>query len=689
MSIPLLLEKCNTEQQFSLTIFTDVKATNKETWTGTLDDLGNLILATSAPEKSKLPLLSGCSFGTALNSQGCLRHNANVERVFAIVADYDGEALAFDAAVGLIAGAGLTALLYTSASHTALKPRWRVLCPLSAPCTPADYSGLMGRLNGILGGVLARESWIISQSFFYGFVTDSPDQDLQILSGAYIDLRDDLDAGAIGKPGGKGVAGDGKPKTQGELRAFDPEWLSRLVDKIDSQNDDYSEWISAGLAIKGAGLEFETFETYSVKSESFQDDTDFIDKKWQGFAADMAGERAVLKLLQRHGIDTSAYESAAGLAEAQEAFTAEPPPGEDIAPPPAARKRFSISRIMPLDHSIRIPEFMENWYGVGEFLRLNGAPGSGKTTLAVDQGVHIAAGLPWRGNKVQQGAVLFIELEGAAGLQTRIEATCTELGLRQNELPLYMITDNLSLAVEADAGDLLAEIIAAIPEMAAPLRLIVIDTQARASAGADENSASDAAIVIRAIDDIRAASGAAVMLLHHLPHGGDRARGSGAYLGAVDCELLGSRDDLGLGVVKCVKMRNRPEPKPFYYRLKSVPIGCGPDGGLVTGACAVAADPPAKGTGKALKGNAATAMNALHTLVASGNAPTRAAWVAAFTDTYAGKASGKSVIDIFNRAAAELVAAGRVTIAGDFVAIAGSVQSPQTAWAELLDGPLQ
>jgi hypothetical protein len=136
-------------------------------------------------------------------------------------------------------------------------------------------------------------------------------------------------------------------------------------------------------------------------------------------------------------------------------------------------------------------------------------------------------------------------------------------------------------------------------------------------------------------------------------------------------------------------MRNRPEPKPFYYRLKSVPIGCGPDGGLVTGACAVAADPPAKGTGKALKGNAATAMNALHTLVASGNAPTRAAWVAAFTDTYAGKASGKSVIDIFNRAAAELVAAGRVTIAGDFVAIAGSVQSPQTAWAELLDGPLQ
>ena len=398
------------------------------------------------------------------------------------------------------------------------------------------------------------------------------------------------------------------------------------------------------------------------------------------------GWRKLLNRAEGEGVDVSQWR----IEEAKEAFTAEPLPTDAPAPPTAARgKRFSINRIMPLDHSIRTPELIENWFGAGEFLRLNGAPGSGKTTLAVDQGVHIAAGIPWRGNKVTQGAVLFVELEGAAGLQTRIEATCTELGLRQNELPLFMITENLSLAVKADADELLAEIMAALPAMGGTLRLIVIDTQARATAGADENSASDAAVVIRAIDNIRAASGAAVMLLHHLPHGGERGRGSGAYLGAVDCEMLGTRDESGLGTVKCVKMRNRQEPKPFYYRLKSQPIGCGPDGGLVTGACAVAAVAPAKGSVNALKGNAAKAMETLIALTAGGAVVTRAAWAAAFEVAYDGKGSDRSVADIFNRKVADLVAAGRVTIDGAFVSVAGRGQSHESAWAELLDGPLQ
>lgn len=185
--------------------------------------------------------------------------------------------------------------------------------------------------------------------------------------------------------------------------------------------------------------------------------------------------------------------------------------------------------------------------------------------------------------------MLIIELEGRANAQTRIEATCTELGLRLDDLPIFIMSDSVSLAIESEWRELLDGICKT--DFGAPLRLIIIDTQARASAGADENSASDTALIVRAIDEIRARTGAAVLILHHLPHGAERARGSSAFLGAVDCELIASRDERGLGTIRSVKMRNRADPHPVNYRLKSVPIGLGPDGELITGAATVEADP--------------------------------------------------------------------------------------------------
>jgi hypothetical protein len=43
--------------------------------------------------------------------------------------DYDGEEMSVEDARDLLVRAGITAILYTSPSHTVAKPRWRVLCP--------------------------------------------------------------------------------------------------------------------------------------------------------------------------------------------------------------------------------------------------------------------------------------------------------------------------------------------------------------------------------------------------------------------------------------------------------------------------------------------------------------------------------------------------------------------------------
>jgi hypothetical protein len=256
-----------------------------------------------------------------------------------------------------------------------------------------------------------------------------------------------------------------------------------------------------------------------------------------------------------------------------------------------------------------------------------------------------------------QGAVLIIELEGALNLQKRLDATATHLNLNAENLPIYTVTDPVSLYHQPEWEALLEAIMAEIDDMGTQLRLIVVDTQSRATAGADENSASDAGIIISTIDRIRKKTGAAVLLLHHLPHSAERARGSSAFLGAVDAELIAARDtNTGIGEIKCVKQRNREIPPPVPYKLASIPIGQGPDGQVVTGACAVAAEPLA-----APKVKPGTASEQVLTLIqeAGRNGIAKDAARQVYLRSYTGRA--ESGATSFNRAVKDLAGKSLVT----------------------------
>ena len=71
---------------------------------------------------------------------------------------------------------------------------------------------MVSRLNGILGGVLAREFWVLSQSFFYGQVNGR--DPVEIIIGdneIYLDEADELDSSAMAfRPAG-GKGGGAKP----------------------------------------------------------------------------------------------------------------------------------------------------------------------------------------------------------------------------------------------------------------------------------------------------------------------------------------------------------------------------------------------------------------------------------------------------------------------------------------------
>ena len=160
------------------------------TWTELPDKSGKVMTAHSGtwsdlvarlqdvgtfPSKDMCPWIKGASFGTQRTVKGSLRSNENVTAIFAVEGDYDLGEMQPDTAVRLLENHGVKAAIYPSPNSGLLElpkynggPRWRVIAPLSKPHPPEARAGLVARLNGALGGVLASESFTLSQGYFFG-----------------------------------------------------------------------------------------------------------------------------------------------------------------------------------------------------------------------------------------------------------------------------------------------------------------------------------------------------------------------------------------------------------------------------------------------------------------------------------------------------------------------------------------
>jgi hypothetical protein len=161
--------------------------------------LRDLILTTSADAKADLQLLKLARFGDTPSENNCIRYDDNVLALIGIVGEHDAETMSFDEAIRRLRAAMVTALVYTSPSHTVAKPRWRVVAPTSDSWSPAQHARLVARINGVLGGVLSGESFTLSQPYYYGKINGNAAHRAEYTGGDYINLRFDLDAGAIYK----------------------------------------------------------------------------------------------------------------------------------------------------------------------------------------------------------------------------------------------------------------------------------------------------------------------------------------------------------------------------------------------------------------------------------------------------------------------------------------------------------
>jgi putative DNA primase/helicase len=241
---------------------------------------------------------------------------------------------------------------------------------------------------------------------------------------------------------------------------------------------------------------------------------------------------------------------------------------------------------------------VKHWLQSNALIMVHGPSGGGKTFVVLDMCLRIAlkdSPMPWAGNRVSGGSVVYLAGEGHHGLRGRIAAW------KQYHNP----GASLSMHLSRDGCDLntpegYRRVSDAIRHNRIAPSIIVVDTLHRFLSG-DENSAQDAKTMLDACNSLMHEFDCSVLLVHHTgvsEEAQHRARGSSAWRGALDIEISIVPPKAEGDPVAIIQRKSKDAEiaLPLHVNLKSVPINgwLDEDGDQVTSAVIVPADAPAK-----------------------------------------------------------------------------------------------
>jgi hypothetical protein len=240
------------------------------------------------------------------------------------------------------------------------------------------------------------------------------------------------------------------------------------------------------------------------------------------------------------------------------------------APQTAMATAPGALRVLDLDELAALPPptwLIDGMVPRGGFAVLYGPSGAGKSFLALDWALSVAYGQAWQDRPTQAGAVVYIAGEGVGGLAQRV-AAWRQYHDRASRAPFYIIRDTVNLLESTTPGAVLAAL--ALRDDQAPA-LVIIDTLARTMVGGDENGTRDMGAFIANADQIRRATGATVLIVHHTGKDTSRGeRGSSALRAAADTMIALDAEGTLISVT-CDKQKDAP---PFaQIGLERVKVG--------------------------------------------------------------------------------------------------------------------
>lgn len=298
----------------------------------------------------------------------------------------------------------------------------------------------------------------------------------------------------------------------------------------------------------------------------------------------------------------------------------------------------------------------------GEVVALAGAPGSGKSALAVLAARMVADGLPFLGRAVARGATVYVAAERASEVERRLLVAASP------GTAIYVSAARPQLAEPSSVEELIAGIAAVSEIEPLPIRLIVIDTAARCFRGLDENSSRDIGSAAQGLAEVAEAFPTAMLLiLHHLDKGGSGMRGSGALLGAVDLELT-VRGAGETRTVTVTKANSVAEGQKLTFRLLSRRALDGLDVIAAEAIDAAIGSETGPRASSRLPPDARMAFDTLGNLSASTSVISIQAWREATMEGF-GKRSQAAKRKAWSKSLRTLTECGRIAVSGESVSV--------------------
>ena len=272
---------------------------------------------------------------------------------------------------------------------------------------------------------------------------------------------------------------------------------------------------------------------------------------------------------------------------------------EDAREPAPPGLPLSVAFADELPETFTPPdELVEGVLTAGDGSVLYGDSNSGKTFFVIDMAAAVARGVRWMGRNTEPGLVVYLAAESPASVRGRLQAYQRHHGVR---VPNFAIVQSPIDLFDGDADT--EAVIAVVRQLerqrGQKVRLIVGDTLARLSAGANENAGQDMGLVVRRFDRIRSACNAHFLLIHHSGKAAaNGARGWSGIRAAVDTEIEVTDSPTG----RCAEITKQRDlstkGERIGFRLDTVTLGTTKWGAAATSCVVVPADAPDKPQGK-------------------------------------------------------------------------------------------
>lgn len=209
---------------------------------------------------------------------------------------------------------------------------------------------------------------------------------------------------------------------------------------------------------------------------------------------------------------------------------------------------------------------------------------SGKSFLAMDAGIAIAAGQRWFSRKVTHSPVVYVALEGEGGYRNRVKAW--------QEINHRDVPDNFRFLIKQTFHLDSVEDVETLASVVDKGSVIIIDTLNRAAPTADENSSEDMGRILEGAKRLQILTEGLVVIVHHTGKDASRgARGHSSFFAALDAAIEVKKDSqTSRRSWVLAKTKESEDGATYHFDLIPVTLGQDSDLELVT-SCAIRWNP--------------------------------------------------------------------------------------------------